>query len=177
MSAENIVNSKSKKNWFWRHKIISGILLVFVIIIIAAIADGPTEPRATDTQVANTIAEPVFDVPALMGKNIDEITKALGKPTGDDEPTAQQLALGTKTWWKIYDKDNRELIVTYNPQTRAVSDFFISTKSDTERSQKDMDNLLAVGNVKQDIPDYSIEYVKEIKNPGKFTGIKITPKK
>ncbi len=177
MSAENIVNEKSKKNWFWRHKIISGILLVFVIIIIAAIADGPTEPKATDTQVATTASEPVFDVPVLMGKNVDDITKVLGKAAGDDEPTAQQLALGTKEWWKTYKKDGRELLVTYNPQTRSIVDFFISAKSDNEMSRKDMDKLLEVGNLKQGASDYSIEYVKALKDPSTYTGVKITPTK
>ncbi len=176
MSAENIVNGKSKKSWFLRHKIISAILLVFVVIIIAAIADGPAEQKATDTQVASTASEPVFDVPALMGKNVDEITTMLGKPMSDDEPTAQQLVLGTKEWSNTYKKDDQELLVTYNLKSRTVIDFFISAHSDNELSRKDMDKLLEVGSLKQGASDYSIEYVKALKDPSTYTGIKITPK-
>lgn len=171
------MSADKSKNWFLRHKIISGIIVVFVLIIIAAATSDPKPVTTTDSTNQNATVEPVFDVPALIGKNIDEITAMLGKAEKDDEPTAEQLALGTKEWWKTYKKGNYELLVTYTPQDRSVIDFFIPAVSDNKLSQEDMEKLKVVGQVEKPSDIYSVELVKSLKDPSTFTGIKIIPQK
>ncbi len=169
--SEGNVSSQLKKNWFLRHKIVSGVLLLFVIIVVAAACSGPSElTEQTQTQA-------VFDVPSLMGKNLDEVIAIMGKPNKfDTEPTVEQLS-GAKEWDKTYEKEGYELLVTYDVKTRNIVDYFISAKSDSEMSKKDMEKLLEVINAKQNDPQYLVEFVKTLKDPSIFTGVKIVPKK
>lgn len=48
-----------------------------------------------------------FDVPLLVGNDIDQIKAMLGEPTDDCEPTQQQLELGTRVWSKTFSNSGR----------------------------------------------------------------------
>lgn len=109
-----------------------------------------------------------FDVPSLIGKNIDEVVAALGKPTTDKEPTKQQLNLGIDNWDKEFTKDEVGLLVTYNPKSKVVSDFFIDGENKS--------TLLLQGNLQENNNVYSIEFVKNIIDPNKITGVKVSKK-
>jgi ribonuclease PH len=50
---------------------------------------------------------------------------SIGKMDKDIEPSSQQLKLGATEWYNEFDKDGRQLTVTYDPKTRATKDFFI----------------------------------------------------
>jgi hypothetical protein len=93
----------------------------------------------------------------------------LGTPKTDTEPTKQQLESSLADEWdKEFEKDNESLLVTYNPKTKVVIDFFIAGT--------DKKSLLAVGNLKEKDENYVIDYVEAIKNPSEITGIKISKK-
>lgn len=161
---------KSKKKfykrwWFWA-------IVVFFIIIIATTGNDKNEPQNINTE-QNKKVEVVFDIPALINKNIDQIIAILGEPAIDTEPTAQQLTLGVTEWDKNWIKDDYELLVTYNPVTRKVIDFFIPSQGG---STADMDILLQAGNLSKGATDYSVKYVPAIKYPNTFTGVMATPK-
>lgn len=147
---------------------------IFSLIVGSAISS----PNPVATQEARVVAksEPVFDVPSLVGKNIDQIRETLGKPTDDSpEPTKLQLDLmgnSSVEWGNNFTKNGITLLVTFNPKTRTVIDFFIPRVGDQDKA-----SLLSAGNVQEKSSDYTIEFVKAIKNPSDFTGLKITPKR
>jgi hypothetical protein len=157
-----------------------------VLVILGAIGSANTKNRSTSaspTPTAQVQASPspqpdqfVFDVPALLTMNIDQVRETLGKPVDKDiEPSSQQLKLGATEWYNEFDKDGRQLTVTYDPKTRATKDFFISA-SDAESSKADKQSLLGVGHLKENDANYSVDFVKVINDPKKITGVKIMAK-
>lgn len=129
----------------------------------------PTVEQLKQQQVNNY----VFDVPSLVDKDLDGVIAVLGTPKGID-PTAKQIELGAKEWDKTFVKDGKELLVTYTISDKKIIDFFIST-DDPSGTTTNTAHLLEMGNVKQDDSRYQIEFVKAIKNPSSYTGIKIIP--
>lgn len=65
-------------------------------------------------------------------------------------------------------------MVTYDVKTRKVVDFFIDTK-DPSGLTTDREYLAALGNIKTGQEAYDVEFVEALNNPGKYTGVKITP--
>jgi len=114
----------------------------------------------------------VFDVPALISKDIDQVKTVLGKPEGtDDEPTNQQLAAGVTEWEKSFKRDTTTLLVTYNPKTRKVIDFFVST---SHGKTADITPLLELVNVDRTEPNgIDAEAVPMLANKQLFTGVKL----
>lgn len=160
-----------KKWWVW------AIGIVLLIIIIGNSGASKTKPirSATPPPDVVTTQTAVFDVPALIGKNLDEVTASLSpyqKKSAD--PTEQQIKLGAKTWDRTFEKDGKTLLVTYDILTKKIIDFFIDT-DDPNGSTKDKNHLLALGGLKENDSKYKVEFVKAIKDPSVFTGIKITP--
>ncbi|HSW88015.1 MAG TPA: hypothetical protein VLG12_02520 [Candidatus Saccharimonadales bacterium] len=114
-----------------------------------------------------------FDVPSLVGKDLDGVIAVLGQPKGID-PTALQIQQGVTEWDKTFVKDGKELLVTYTISDRKIVDFFIST-SDPSGATSDKEALLKQENLKQDDAKYRVEFVKAIKDPSTFTGVKVIP--
>ena len=147
------------------------ILLIATTILCTSCGTSST-PEPT-TNVAKTEIKAVFDVPSLIGKSIDEVRKVLGKPTDKDkEPSKLQKKMNFDTWDNTFEKEGHTLLVTFNPQNRKVTDFFIETSSLTS----DYSDLLQLCNVTNDNKNYLIEPVPSIKDNTKYTGIKIVAK-
>lgn len=127
-------------------------------------------PSKTEIPATTPTQSYSFDIPSLLGKNIDEVRQVLGTPLDKDltEPTAEQLKLGADEWDNSYKKGDQELLVTFNPNTRKIVDFFLSGDNKAK--------LIEAGNLKENDSNYTIEQVKQLKNPSAITGIKITPK-
>ena len=149
----------------------------FILFIILAGVTTPKTDKPSAEQTATTApptATPApsysFDVPSLIGKNVDEIRQVLGAPIDQDlaEPSAEQRNLGVDEWDNSFRKDGHEILVTFNPNTRKVIDYFLS--GDVR------DKLLEIGNLKSSDSKYNIESVKSFKDSSAITGIKITPK-
>ncbi len=146
---------------------------IFSSIVISAINPAGQIERAK--QVSQKSVNPVFDVPALIGKNLDGVIATLGSPEKDEEPTKLQIDMGVKEWAKSFKKDGQVLLVTYTISNRKIVDFFIGT-DDPSGKTKDTSHLLALGNLKTNDLKYKIEFVKSISNSTYFTGVKIIPK-
>jgi hypothetical protein len=151
--------------------------LIVLIIVIAVIAGGGGKKQTTpqpSPAVSQQTQQPefVFDVPALVGKNIDEAKAVLGSPV-DKEPTEQQLKV-TKEWNLTFRKNGKELLVTYDIATKKIKDFFISTDDPSGKTQSKK-HLLELGNLKEDDSRYKIEFVKALAEPAYFTGVKAIP--
>jgi len=161
-----------------RKKIGLALGVTTVAFLILGAATSPTTPEKEVVVNKENPSDSIkFDVPSLIGKNMNEIVAILGTPNKDNsELTPAQLELGATEWSKSYEKDGRELLITYNIETGSVIDFFIPS-TDKETENNDKKGLLAIGNLKENSQTYSIEFVKLISNPSKFTGVKITPNK
>lgn len=157
-----------KKNWFLKHKILSGILLVIVVLTLKGAADAGKTARIEDQQ-KQTAQETkvIFDVPSLIGKNIDEIITTIGQPDENSLPTDEQAKL-TNEWSVEFTKENKMLMVEYNLKTKVVKDLFISGDN--------KDELLKTGNLKENDSKYSLEFVKQQTDPTKITGVVVTKK-
>jgi hypothetical protein len=126
------------------------------------------------------ITYPVFDVPPLVGKNIDEIRTILGRP--DDkmvDPTKAIIDLAGSQWTNEWKKNGEGLLVTYDARTRQVADFFLCN------DDPDHDHLVRVGNLNPDSSDYTIKDVPHITydasthrgivDPSQINGITVAP--
>ncbi|MEX0703629.1 MAG: hypothetical protein WD069_16150, partial [Planctomycetales bacterium] len=120
-----------------------------------------------------TIVRPVIvDLPSLMDRSIDEIRDVL--PLYEDEqrePTRVQLeVIGLEHWDNVFvirrDDDEQNLLVTFDPRTRRVIDFFL------EGDDKNI--LMQRANLSETDPAYRVVPVKARNAPG-ITGIKIVP--
>lgn len=151
--------------------------LIVLIVVIAAIA-GCGGQKQTTTQSSPTVAQQaqfVFDVPSLVGKNLDEVKAALSSYQKKTlEPTEEQIKAGIKDWEMEFEKDGKSLLVTYEISTKKIKDFFIST-DDISGKTKDKVHLSALGNLKEGDSRYRVEFVKAFADPAYFTGVKIIP--
>lgn len=147
----------------------TGSVVAIFAVSALVLGAGGCDTQETDKQASQEQAKPVyvFNVPSLVGKNIDEVRSALGKPADSAaEPSQAQLA-GTSEWDNTFKKDSKELLVTFNPKSREVIDFFLEGS--------DKDTLLGVGNLKSNSSDYRVEEVKALTDPSAITGIKVVP--
>lgn len=110
----------------------------------------------------------MFDVPSLMNKDFDEIKNSLpqNETVNFDEPTKLQLSAWVDEREGIINRDEYSLLITYNPVTKKVKDFFIDGTNEKE--------LLNVGRLSNCATWYIISSVKAIVDPTKITGIVIT---
>lgn len=154
----------------------AGILGLFligsVIAVLMSVLSSPSQTSKAVVSSAASTQKVVFNVPSLLGKDVDQIKKELGTPSDDTEPTELQLKNMSQDseWWKTFKKDGVELLVTYNPRTRKVVDFFISDLGDQDKAR-----IMAAGGLKNDDPACQLEFVKALKDPSTYTGLKITP--
>ncbi len=102
-----------------------------------------------------TPAKPLFDVPALLGKDIDQVLGILGPAQPQDlEPTPAQVQLGATQWDHSFVHDTATLLVSYDARTRQVRDFFLMTQHGTAA---DYIPLLKLANVKGTEPQLLIQ--------------------
>ncbi len=81
-----------------------------------------------------------FDVPTLIGKNIDEVRKVLGKPSVSPYgPTDLK-----KEYYVIqYHKNDQNLMIFYNVHTRKVGEYSIVSSTEYDNVK----DLLKTGNL------------------------------
>ncbi len=157
------------------------VTVVMSIILLSAIGGGsskqPAQPQASTPNASESVkVNFIFDVPSLIGKNIDQVRQVLGQPIDGKqiEPTAQQLEKGVTEWNNTWERGNVSLVITYNPTTRVITDYFVDT-DDQSGVTKNKKRLLEEGNLSDNASNYRLEYVKAIKDPNSFTGVKIIP--
>lgn len=160
-----------------------GCLVLIIIgvgsaLVLNALGDAREKASKKIEQAASSlppITEPAFDIPALIGNNLQEVRQILGTPTVDDsEPNEKQQDF--TTWNKTWEKDGTHLMVTYNPQTLLITDFFVSLGG--TKSTSDTDHLLKIGNLKKNDPRYTVEFTacRNCAEPTQYLGVTVTPK-
>ncbi len=162
----SVVGAKSKKR---AASIFGGLTILFFILV--AVMPSPETPAPTTVVPEPAVVETSsFDIPSLVGKNIDEIESVIGKAERTFEPTELQEENGPISSEKTFVKDGDDLMISYDKQTRIVVDFFIST-DDASGASSDKAHLLEIGNLTQNAPTYSVEFVPAIKDPSVYTGV------
>ena len=115
-----------------------------------------------------------FDVPALLGMNANQIAKPLTGQTirPDHDRTPRDLPTGATEAIYTYWHDTTALVVSYNPATLKVNNFFLKTKHGLT---SDYTTLLKLANVSQYDKRMSIEPMASVDNPQLYTGVKLVP--
>lgn len=165
------MNKEKIMSWVNSHKMLSVFIgvIVFVILFSAITPSSKKSPVVSENKVTAE-QKVVFDIPSLLNKNIGQVIQVIGTPESYPEPTLDQIKLGTKSWEKTFKKDGFELLVTYDIQSKKVTDFFVSA-TDEIYENRDKNKLLQLTNTKESALGYSVEFVKAIKDSTRFTGI------
>ncbi|MBI3341577.1 hypothetical protein HY024_00480 [Candidatus Curtissbacteria bacterium] len=174
----------------WDNKIKWGVTGLLSLLLIAnRFSEGSKPQAAATTSVAQsqTISpsptpSPTpsaiafeFDIPSLIGKNLDGVIAVLGKPDKNAQPTPTQIQLGgVKDWDEQFTVNGHSLLVNYTIADRSIINFFLET-DDPSGKTTDTKRLLALGNLKEKDPKYKVEFVKTFGDSNSFTGVKVTP--
>ena len=117
-------------------------------------------------------APPVFDVPSLMGKDIDQVKSALGAPVSDREVLKNN---GDDTNSKNWRKDNTALLVAFHKNTRHIENFFVSCDTLSGMCD-DEEHLLQMGGLQRNDSRYHVEFMPTGLVTGRYTGVMATPR-
>lgn len=169
-----------KTSLFWykneRTKLKSGIIYGVVLLASSLFFNSASDGKKEHTKTKEVTNNYVFDVPSIIGLNIDSVKKVLGNPITSVEtiePSKKELKSGVKEWTNYFDKGVYELQVRFNPITRNVRNIFILSR-DTTNHEIDYESLLRIYNLSEDDAKYSIE--KMILNNNQLSGIVIWEK-
>jgi len=119
---------------------------------------------------------PVFDIPALLGKNVDQVEATLG-PAVASATTPPPADAAVEEARKTFQKDDHTLVVTYTPHNKEVTKFALGS-GDGASPLKDENKaqFLRIGNLKTDDPRYTVNYVESEDKPFYYTGVEVAVK-
>jgi len=147
---------------------------VSFLLILGVFMSWHSDPNNGYAQYTNGSAATaaVFDVPSLVGKDINDVQAILGISTEDNSnhvwPNGDDEHL--KTWQKA----KVDLAVNFHSQNNQVIDFFIGT-DDLSGTTSDKERLFALGNLKEGDPRYRIDIQPAGGHPNEYTGVKAIP--
>lgn len=119
---------------------------------------------------------PVFDVPGLLGKNIDEVTASIRGATVTDGPLDPSQAPGAGLAQRNFRKKGQTLQVVYKTASKRVTAYQIDVDAKTGSvKDDDKDAFLQLGNLKASDPRFTLEFNEDPNKVFQFTGVKITP--
>lgn len=111
---------------------------------------------------------PVFDVPSLLGKNIDQVTTALGPPTSE----VKDGAAPQRTW----TKDGVTLTATWKPSSKRVTEWSLLAREDKDAlSEEQKAKLLVAGQLPESDARYSVDWIEAKERPLFYVGARISP--
>lgn len=111
---------------------------------------------------------PSFDVPSLIGQDIDAVTAKLGKPSSEEN----QSSMPVKTW----KRDGTTLSVSYKPVSKRVTTFVLISRDDANAVREEgKASLFQAGKLPETDPRYSTELIEAGERTLFYTGIRILP--
>ncbi|RYU74776.1 hypothetical protein [Hymenobacter persicinus] len=154
--------------------------LPFVLLLsgLAACTGTQTasEKSAPDLGSASSVRPNAVDMPALVGRNIDQVRRALGPPTETKEeaigmePTAEQMkATKGEDWINTFEKNGSTVVVTFNAKTRKVLDMVLIGSNE--------DELMRRGNLSLTAQNYIVLPVTDPKNAEKVSGLRVVSRR
>ena len=148
-------------------------LLPLALLLGCASTEQPVAetPATTPALTVNR----AFDVPALLGLNADEIARPLISKSirPDHDRTPRELPTGTTEAIYTYWRDTTGLVVSYDPATLHVNNFFIRTRHGLTA---DYSTLLKLANVSKFDKRLVIEPIASLAQPQLYTGVKLVPR-
>ena len=121
------------------------------------------------TSCQRAATPPPFDVAALVGLPIDEVSARLGAPQTSPEAASNP---NQKTW----KKGDASLTATFKPLSGRVTELILVARApenavrDGEQSQ-----ILGDGNLKQNDARYSVDWIEAPERPLYYNGVRIVP--
>ncbi len=138
-----------------------------------------TNGQADDEEKTETIPV-LFDVSALLDKNISYFAPAFSEPVNENpEPTDIAIQTGVETWTKSFEKDGYLIDVTYNINSGKVTEIFLSKGTydmpleETWITKNEVNDLLKRGNISKDSTGYYYRFMWPIQDKSKYTGVKV----
>ncbi|AYA35889.1 hypothetical protein D3Y59_01780 [Hymenobacter oligotrophus] len=134
------------------------------------------ETDAAPAARAKSRAAPALNVPALVGRTIDEVREVLGNPREAHaqplgaEPTAAQWNTGqAREWTNTFDYQDATIVATFDARTRKVRDLVLLGGNE--------DELMRRGNLDLVSDTYLVLPVPSPVEPSKITGIRVLARK
>lgn len=113
-----------------------------------------------------------LNVPALVGRSIDQVRQRLGPPRETRrqpiglEPTAEQMRTTKgEGWINTFEHDGTTIVVTFNARTREVNDLVLLGSNE--------DELLRRGNLEFVADKYLVLPVTDPAAPSKIVGVRV----
>ncbi|SET00220.1 hypothetical protein [Hymenobacter actinosclerus] len=137
-------------------------------------AGGEKSGPSTGTTEAGRNA--TVDVPALVGRNIDQLRRTMGAPKETREqaiglePTAAQMkATKGQDWINTFERNGTTLVVTFDASTRKVRDIVLLGS--------DEDTLLREANLSLTSPEYLVLPVMSPGNSTELIGMRVVARR
>ncbi|RPD47744.1 hypothetical protein DNI29_09885 [Hymenobacter sediminis] len=152
-------------------------LPLLLLLGLAACSGSQTVSEANMPTTQPAASPPAaVDVPALMGRNIDQIRRVLGNPreTQDQkvgpEPTAEQMkATKGEDWINTFERNGVTIVATFNARNRKVRDLVLIGT--------DEDEILQKGNLSLTASEYIVLPVVNPQNNREIVGMRIVDRK
>ncbi|GAB2792436.1 hypothetical protein HNQ93_003602 [Hymenobacter luteus] len=137
-------------------------------------AQTASESRTPATDAAAPAV--ALDVPTLVGRNIDQVRRALGPPREardqkvGAEPTAEQMkATKGEDWINTFEHNGVTVVATFNARTRKVRDLVLVGT--------DEDEILQKGNLSLTATQYMVLPVISPSNNREIIGMRVLARK
>ena len=117
------------------------------------------------TSCQRAATPPPFDVAALVGLPIGEVTKKLGAPQTSAAPNQKTWARGAAT-----------LTATFKPLSGRVTELIlIARSSETAVRDGEQNQLLGAGKLQPNDARYSVDFIESPDRPLYYNGVRIVP--
>lgn len=150
------------------------LLSTWLAVASAGLANcsGAHEPAQRSTEPARTLVEikPTANVPALLGKSIDDLRRQLGPdqqlPTGlrDSQEYLTPYATDSATMFRL---GGLQLVASYDTRTRRISDLLLLGRHE--------DSLLHRATLRVNASGYLVLPVFRVNKPGVLLGLRVIP--
>ncbi|UPL47843.1 hypothetical protein [Hymenobacter sublimis] len=153
--------------------------LPFAVLLGMAACTGSqtiSEPNDPSTGSVEAGRKAAVDVPALVGRNIDQVRRALGTPQEardqkvGAEPTAEQMkSTKGEDWINTFERNGTTIVATFHARTRKVRDLVLVGT--------DEDEILRNGNLSLTATDYIVLPVVNPQNNRAIVGMRVVARK
>lgn len=132
--------------------------LLYVLLLIGASCSQPKAPQVT------------FDIPALIGKNIDEVRKVLGKPSSPIANRIEPSNPKEETFSNDYEKNGVYISFEFNTKSRRISRIKLISPEEYDK----LEDVMKIGNLTlKETDSYWLESFDPFAGTPPFDGIEI----
>lgn len=156
--------------------VISTLCLIAVLIAVLFLTSDKTpedleHPPAIKSETTSVATEPIFDIPAIIGQDIDQVRAILGPGEISYQATPLQIKRGDITSSVEYTKDGYSLSIDYYDNTSKVESMMYGPESE---NVNDYHDILKAGNLREDDKRYLIKPMPVLGKSGWYASVKIT---